>query len=135
MLASGPIRPCDRDLDLLSESGRRDLAGNPTDRLGRDTADRRDGLRRIARIEIALGDELKYRHGAAPVGQLRFANDARFAAGFEPARQPARAVEHERFAGLVAREEAVIGAAGRLDDEPSGVGVAAEIVEIDLVGP
>src|SRR5438874_7056976 len=65
MPASGPIRPGDRDLDLLSESGRRDLAGNPADCLGRDAADRRNGLRRIARIEIALGDELKYRHGAA----------------------------------------------------------------------
>src|SRR5205814_8167898 len=112
----------------------RDLAGNPADRLGRDAADWRTGLRRIARIEIALGDELKYRHGAAPVRQLRFANDARFAAGLEPARQPARAVEHERLAGLVAREEAVIGAAGRLDDEPSGAGVAAQIVQSDPVG-
>src|SRR3979490_1296041 len=118
MLASGPIRPCDRDLDLLSESGRRDLAGNPANCLGRDAADRPNGLRGSARIEIALGDELKYRHGAAPVGQLRFANDARFAAGFEPARQPARAVEHERFASLVAREEAVIAAARRVADAP-----------------
>src|SRR5437764_13285326 len=120
MPASGPIRPGDRDLDLLSESGRRDLAGNPTDRLGRDAADWRNGLRRIARIEIALGDELKYRHGAALVRQLRLTDDARFAAGLEPARQPARAVEHERFAGVIAREDAVIGAARRLDDEPRG---------------
>src|SRR5256885_15055847 len=100
MLASGPIRPCDRDLDLLSESGRRDLAGNPTDRLGRDTADRRDGLPRTARIKIEIGDELKYRDGAALVGQFRFANDARFAPGVVPARQPFPAAEHARFTNL-----------------------------------
>src|SRR5437762_13446153 len=98
MLASGPIRPCDRDLDLLSESGRRDLAGNPTDRPGRDTADRRDGLRRIARIEIALGDELKSRDGAAPGRRLRFATAAGFAPGSVPAGQPARAVDHVKVA-------------------------------------
>src|SRR5690242_10911543 len=118
MLASRPIGPGDRDLDLLPEGGRRDLTSDPPDRLGGDAADRRDGIRRIARIEIALGDELKHRHGAAPIWQLRLADDARLDAELERACQPTGAVEHERFAGLVAREEPVIRAAGRLNDEP-----------------
>src|SRR5919205_1069531 len=98
MLASRPIRPGHWYLDLLLEGGRRDLTGDPPDRLGGDPADRRDGIGRIARIEIALGDELKHRHSAAPIRQLRFADDTRLDTELERACQSTRAVEHERFA-------------------------------------
>ena len=51
-----------------------------------------------------------------------------------PLASPARGVEHQRLARGVAGEQAVVGGARRLDHQPGGVGVAAEIVEIDPVG-
>ena len=45
-----------------------------------------------------------------------------------------RGAQHQRLAALVAGEKTVIGGAGVLDHQPGGVGVAAEIGQIDLVG-
>ena len=109
-----------------------DVAAKRAEGLGTRSFD--DVVRRVAQVEIAFGDELEHRHGAAAVGQPRLADDARLDPRTHTARQTSRAVEHQRFARVVAREQPIVGGARRLDHQPGGIGVAAEIVEIDLVG-
>src|SRR3546814_9310526 len=46
----------------------------------------------------------------------------------------ARGVPAQRAPLAVAREEAVLGAAGIVDHQPGRVGVAAEVVPVDLLG-
>ena len=83
----GPVGPRHRELDLLLEGGVGDLGGEPPDRLGRDAAGLGDRFGRIARVEIALGDELEHRHGAAAVGQHGLADERGATPGSMPRRR------------------------------------------------
>ena len=130
----GPVGPRHGELDFLLEGGAGHLGGEPANRRGRNAAGLGDGLRRVARIEIALGHQLEDRHGAPAVGQHRLADEAGRNSGRHAAGERSRRFEDERLAGLVAGEEPVIRRARRLDHQPAGVGVAAEIVDIDPVG-
>ena len=135
VLAAGPVRPFDIERDRLVESDVRQLGRDAADLVGVDPALRGDRVRAVATVHVALGDELESRNRLAAVGERDFADDGRRDVSALGARQRlGRLVEAERIAVGVAREQAVVGRARRLDDQPGRIGVAHEIVEIDLVG-
>src|SRR4029077_7568197 len=59
MAPPSPVGPWHRDLDFFVECGMGHLGGEPPDGCSRNAASVGDGLRCIAWVEIALGDELK----------------------------------------------------------------------------
>ena len=62
-------------------------------------------------------------------------DSAGFRPPLEPAPERARSlVVHQRVAGRVAREQAVVVLAGIADHQPGRVGVAHQVVDIDLLG-
>ena len=79
---------------------------------GRDAAALGRPPRARIRVEIALGEQLEDRHGAAAVGQRAVADHhGRRRRSASRSRAPPSRSEHQRLAGLVAREQPVIGAA------------------------
>ena len=90
-----------------------DLGGDAADRVGRDAAaSAATASGAYSRVEIALGDQLEHRHGAAAVGQRRLADERgpRRRSASRSRASPSRS-EHQRLAVLVAREQPVIGGA------------------------
>ena len=125
------------DGDRLVEGDAGDLGGKPADRLGGDAGLGRDRLRRVFRVEISFGKQLEGRH----------ARSARRRAGSGPKAPAARPcvadrhdalgdrLEDQRLAVGVAGEQAVVGRARRIDHQPGRVGIAHEIVDVDLAAP
>ncbi len=115
MPPAGPIGPGDVKLDRLAERHVGDLGRDAADHGGVDPASRRDGLGRIAVVEITFGDQLKHRNRLAPVGQAEFADDRRGDVGRLRLGEGAGVlVVAQRIAIGVAREQAVLGFARRL---------------------
>ena len=110
------------------------LGREPPNSRGRNAASLGNGFGRVARVEIALGDELKDRDRAPAVGQRRVADEAGRDSRRHAAGERSRRFEDERLAGLVAGKEPVISRARSLDHQPGGIGVAAEIIDIDPIG-
>ena len=111
-----------------------ELIGEPPDRRGRDAARFGNRRRSIARIEIALGHELKDGDGAPTIGQRRIANEAGGNARRRAAGERSGSLKNERLARRVAGEQPVISRSRRLNHQPRGVGITNEIVEIDPIG-
>ena len=122
------------DEDRLVEGDAGDLGGQPADRRGGNAGFGRDRLRRIFRIEIFFGQQLERRHGQAAVVKLRSGPTA-------PAARPCvptgttRSVTVSKTSGLPSASRAnspCSAVAGRIDHQPGRVGIAHQIVDIDL---
>ena len=132
---AGRVGPRHVDGDALFEGGVGQLGGDALDRGGRDAGALGHRLGRVARVEIALGDEMERRHGLAAVGQRHLAGQRRARVHGGRIDRPAQLpVPGKRPALGVAREQAVLGAARIAHHEPGRVGVAGEIVGVDLAG-
>ena len=129
-----PVGPRHRELDFLLEGGTSHLGSQPANGRGRNAAGLGDGFRCVTRVEITLGHQLKDRDRAPAIGQHRVADEAGRNSGRHTAGERSRRFEDQRLAGLVAGEEPVIRRPRRLDHQPAGVGIAAQIVDIDPVG-
>jgi hypothetical protein len=66
--AAGPVGPGDGELDRLVEGDVGELGGEAADGVGGNAAGRGDGVGGVARVEVALGDQLEDRHGVAAEG-------------------------------------------------------------------
>ena len=133
--AAEPVGPGNVEGDLLLEGGMRQLGGDAADGGGGDAGRLRDLLGRVLGAEEPLGQQLEHRHRVAPVGQAERARQGRRQIGDEAARERAGLlVVHQRHALVVAGEQAVVGGAGCLDHQPGRVGVAHEVLDIDLLG-
>ena len=111
--------------------------------LGGDTLDRCRGnagllggaVRRITRLQAALGEKLEGGNRAPSVGQRHRAGKARHdavAACID--RSARRVIDDKRAPVAFASEQAVIGGAFVLDDEPGRIGVADKVFLVDLAG-
>ena len=113
----------------------RQLGGNAPDGGGGYARLARGALGSVGASQEALGQELEHGHRLAPVGKAEGAGhrgrDIALQATYECARC---LVVHQRIAGGVAREQAIVGGARRADHQPRRVGVAHEVSEIDLPG-
>jgi len=105
-----------------SNGGRRDAAG-----LG-------DRFGCVAGVQITLGDELKDRDGAPAARHRCLADQTGRNSRRQATGERSRRLQNEGFTGIVAREEPVIRRSWGLDHQPGGVGVAAEVIDIDVVG-
>ncbi len=130
----GPVGPRHGELDFLFERGMRDLDSEAANSVGGYAAGLGNGFGRITSIEIALGHQLEDRDGASAIREHRFADEAGGGSDRHTAGERARRFENERLAGLVAGKKPVIGRTRRPDDQPCGVGVAAQVIDIDPVG-
>ena len=75
LVAAAPdVGPGDVERDRLAERGMGELGRDPADRGGRDAGLRCDRIGAVARIEIALGQQMEHRQGplAAPDARLAF---------------------------------------------------------------
>ena len=135
MPAARPVGPGDVEHDLFFEGGVRQLGGDAPDRRGRHADFGRHRLGVVARVEIAFGEQLEDRHGGSAISQLDRADQGRRDVGGQRVgKRLLAAVPAQRVAVGVAREQAVVGRARILDDQPGRVGVARQEGEIDLVG-
>ena len=135
LLAPGPVGPFDVEHDFLVERGLGQFGGDAPDMVGGDAGPQSRHLGTVSRIHIAVGHDLERRHGFAPVDQGKLADHRR-----GDARQSCIGdlagilVPAQRLAVGPAGEQSVIGGAGIADHQPRRIGVAHQIVEIDLVG-
>ena len=133
--ATEPVGPGDVEGDLFLEGGMRQLGGDAADGGGGDAGLLGDPLGRIVGAEESLGQQLEHRNRLAPVGQAERARQRRRQIGSEPTREGlGLLVVDERTTLVVAREQTVVGGAGSADHQPGRVGVAHEVVDIDLLG-
>ncbi len=128
----GPVGPGLLDHHLLLEGGMSELGGDSADGCGGDARPLGDRSRRIGGIEAAAREDLEHRDRAPSVPERQGAVKG----GSQRPRHhrqdlAALPVEGEGTAFAVAGEQPVLGRARGLDHQPGGVGVAAEIVEID----
>ncbi len=134
MPAAEPVGPGNVERHLLLERRMRQLGRDPAN--GR-RCNSRLLLRPLGRIlgrEKALGHELEDRNRLALVGETEAARQRQALILAKRAHQLARRlVEAERIAGVVAREQAVVLRTGIPDHQPWRIGVARQVVEIDLL--
>ena len=135
VLPPGPVGPRHRQGHLALEGGLGQFRCDAPDGAGRNAGDGFRRFRRIGRIEIALGHELKRGHRPAPVVQRHLAHQLRR----NPRQQGVRhlagiAVPAQRLAFRPAREQTVFSAVGIADHQPRQVGVADDEIEVDAVG-
>ena len=130
-----PVGPGDVEDHFLLERCMRQLGGDAADGGRRHARLLLGALGRILLRQEALGQQLEHRHRLAPVGKLERARQRRLQACLEPALERARSlVVHQRVAGGIAREQAVVLLAGIADHQPGRVGVAHQVLDIDLLG-
>ena len=127
------VGPGAGERDGVVEGGVGELGGEAADGRGVEAAGGGDGLGGEGGVEVGLGHELEDRLGvgradvvAAGERGLRVRGVGNGAA--------AGAVPEELAAVAVAQEGAEAGRAGVLVDEPGGVGVAKQVVEVDAAG-
>ena len=120
------------DRDRLVEGDTPDLRGQTANHRGIDAGLRGDGLRRVSGVEVLFRQQLERRDGEAPFPDL-VAPRKRRARAFGCGRDGAfgHGFPDERRAVGIAREKPVLGGSRRIDDQPGGVGVADEVVDVD----
>ena len=132
---AGPIRPGDVERDLLFEGGVRQLGGDAAHRGGGDAGLLLGALGGVGVGQEALGEQLEYRNCLAAVGQPESAGERGRQITEQAAGELAGGlVVHQRSAGRIAGEQAIVGRARGANDQPGRVGVANQVVEIDLLG-
>ena len=135
VLAAVRVGPRDRQRDGMVERGFGQFARDPADGVGGDPAAFADRVGRVLRVEVAFGDEVERRHRGAAIGQRDLADDRRrHVDAVRVGGGVGGAVEAQRLAVGIAREQAVVGAAGIAHHQPVRVGVAHQVVEVDAVG-
>ena len=130
-----PVGPGLFDHDFFLKGRRRQIGGKLADPCSRNPDLWGHRFRRIFIGEIGFGHQHEGRHRGAATLHLHLAvkRDAHLRVGVWR-RLAAVAVKHHRRAVTITKEQAVIRPAGVADHKPWRVGVAAEIVDIDLAG-
>ena len=121
------------DDDFLFKGRMRQLGRQPPDGHGRHAGSLGCGFRRVGGVEVALGQQHEHRLVCLPlrIGPrlAQFGLHPGFVPGLERAAAP---VEHQRLTVIIAQEQAEISALGVALHQIARVGVAAEVVQIDL---
>ena len=135
MPAAEPVGPGNVERDLLLERRMRQLGGDPPNGRRRNSRLLLRPLGRVLGRDKAFGHELEHRNRLAVIGETEAARQRQAFILAKRAHQLARTlVEAERIAGVVAREQAVVLCTRIPDHQPRRIGVARQIVEIDLLG-
>ncbi len=135
MLFALPVGPGLLDHHFLFKGGLGQIGRQLADPLGRDANLRGHRFRRVIICQIGLGHQREGRHGDAAALHLHLAlqRDLYRRIGMRRG-LAARAIQHQRRAVIITKEQPVIRLAGVADDKPGGVGVAAQIIDVDLAG-
>ena len=135
LLAPGPVGPFDVEHDFLVERGLGQFGGDAPDVVCGHAGAQCRGFRAVIGIHVTVGHDLERGHGGAAVFQRVFADHGRRDPGEAGIGDlPGVLVPAQRFAVGAAGEQAVIGRTRVADHQPRRVGVAHQVVEIDLVG-
>ena len=113
MRAAPDIRPGLVQHQRLVEGDIGDFGGDPADGLGRYAAPLGHRLGGVFGGKVAFGQQLEDRHRHAAIGQLPLPDHDRRKIGQRGIHRPARPIPGKRLALRIAREQPVIGAAGR----------------------
>ena len=131
--APDPVGPRNVEADFLTEGGLCQFSSNTPDRTGFDTAFVGDRVGRIFGREIALGHQMQHRCRPGPSWQANLAAHGGIDIGQMRAdRKPALGIPGQWIANSVTNEKARIAGVLVEGDQPMGVGVTHEIIEIDL---
>ena len=157
------IGPGDRQFERLVEGGFGQFARDAADGVRRNAAAFGNGIRRVLRIEIALGEQMEDRQRLAAVGQRHFADHGRRNVGSvggrtgslpcsqgrvgvgwivlhdnplpaSPLQGRGRSNSAQRAAFCITKKQSIVGATRIADHQPMRIGVAHQVIEIDAIG-
>src|SRR5262245_57188159 len=136
MAASEPVGPWNVELDLFLESGMRQFGSDAADGGGRDAGRLCYALGCVVVAEKPLGEQLENWHRFTPIAEAEDSRKSRCEVGGNCVGDLAGAyVVDERVAVFVTRKQAVFGSSGGADHQPGRIGVAHEVIDIDLMRP
>ena len=154
VLAAPAVGPGDGQREFRIERGFRQFARDAANGVGGDAAAFADRIRRVLRIEVAVRDELEDRTCFPSVRQHVLADDGGGDADgvgvgyLAPSRSRCALASLPRLRGRggvggelpaqripvrVAREQAIVGAAGVVDHQPVRVRVVHQVIEVDAI--
>ncbi len=124
------VRPRLLDGDFFLEGHAGNLGSEATNFSGGNTCLGGDGFRRICGRGILLGHHQQHRFGNATIRQFHGIRNV--GARLAGVGDSLLAVPNAFYACVVAHKQAVVCRAGRVDHQPTGVGIAQQVVHIDL---
>jgi len=132
MRLAAEIGPFVIEGDRLVKGDAGDFGGDAADLVWGHAATVRHRLGRVLRIEIALGHQVHDRAVRDAVRLMCGREVGVDAGGVEDGGPPGLAVDHQRLATLVAKKKPVFGRGGIAVHQHRRVGVAGEVIEVDL---
>ncbi len=132
--AAGVVGPGNVERDLLLEGGLRQLARDAPDDVGGNSGRCGRLVGTVFVGEVSFGDQRERRPHASAIRQFERADQRRRnidTCGID--RAVARLVECKRLALVVPRKQTVVCPAGIVDHQPGCIGVANQVVEVDLL--